>query len=94
MTINSSFDKYLFFRTLDNNLIAVSASDSLNIESEDGNNSVNGTRENQLFGVSLNAPSDDSNFVVVTMLEDGSRTVLYNNGDTSSPGTWEVYTFR
>ncbi|BAY86236.1 hypothetical protein NIES267_57420 [Calothrix parasitica NIES-267] len=93
MTINSSFDKYLFFRTLDNNVIAVSSSDSLNIESEDGNNSTHGTGENHLFGASLNAPGDN-NFVVVTMLEDGSRTILYNNGDTSSPGTWELYGFR
>ena len=94
MTTNSSFDKYLFFRTLDNNVIAVSSSDSLNIESEDGNNSIHGTGEDQLFGASVNASGDYSNFVVVTMLEDGSRTVLYINVDTSSPGTWEVYTFR
>lgn len=94
MTINSSFDKYLFFRTLDNNVIAVSSSDSLNIESEDSNNSIHGAGEDELFGASLNAPGNDSNFVVVTMLEDGSRKILYNNGDNSSPGTWELYTFR
>ncbi|MDY6901709.1 MAG: hypothetical protein SWZ49_27065 [Cyanobacteriota bacterium] len=93
MAINSSFDKYLFFRTLDNNVIAVSVSDSLNIESEDDNNSNNATGENQMLGASLNLPEDDSHFVVVTMLEDGSRTILYNNGDVSIPGTWEVYMF-
>ena len=77
MTINSGFDKYLFFPTLD---------------SED-NSSNNATGGNQIPRASINLPEGDNNFVVVTMLEDGSRTILYNNGDLSSPGTWELYMF-